>query len=91
MNQAGAEVVQILLLNRVEALNGMKNLPIEPEKVFYMYNIWFLLVTFHDCSYLILFENKIIDIYLIAKRYSSLNKINYEKLILIKCKVINLD
>jgi adenine phosphoribosyltransferase len=39
MNQAGAEVVQILLLNRVEALNGIKNLPIEVEKVFFMYNI----------------------------------------------------
>lgn len=39
MKQAGAEVVQVLLINRVEALNGIKNLEIEPEKVFYMYNI----------------------------------------------------
>jgi len=39
IKQTGAEVVQIVLLNRVEALQGIKNLPIEEEKVFYMYNI----------------------------------------------------
>ncbi len=37
---AGGEVVQILLINKVGSLDGVKKLMIEPEKVFYMYDIW---------------------------------------------------
>lgn len=39
MRQAEAEVVHILLVNRVEALNGLKNLPLHEEKVFFIYDI----------------------------------------------------
>ncbi len=39
IRQAEAEVVQILLVNRVEALNGIKKIPLEEEKVFFIYNI----------------------------------------------------
>jgi len=39
IEQQGGIVVQILLINRVQALNGIKNLPIAEDKVFYMYNI----------------------------------------------------
>lgn len=39
MRQAEAEVVHILLVNRVESLNGLKNLSLHEEKVFYIYDI----------------------------------------------------
>ena len=39
IRQSEAEVVHILLVNRVESLNGIKRLSLHEEKVFYIYDI----------------------------------------------------